>query len=56
MESTSKFDDDLSHNKEGMKKENSGIVQSFVGLVYPNLIEEHCKCITATLSNSIRQL
>ncbi|XP_022788151.1 uncharacterized protein LOC111328060 isoform X3 [Stylophora pistillata] len=40
MEKTSKFGDGLSSNKE-QNKGNSKIVHSFVGLIYPNLIEEH---------------
>ena len=42
MEKTSKFWDDLSSHKE-QNKGNSRIIHSFVGLIYPNLIEEHCK-------------
>ena len=42
VEKTSKFWDDLSSHKE-QNKGNSRIIHSFVGLIYPNLIEEHCK-------------
>ncbi|XP_027051393.1 protein cereblon-like isoform X1 [Pocillopora damicornis] len=40
VEKTSKFWDDLSSHKE-QNKGNSRIIHSFVGLIYPNLIEEH---------------
>lgn len=42
VEKTSKFWNDLSSHKE-QNKGNSRIIHSFVGLIYPNLIEEHCK-------------
>ena len=45
-ESKSKYlknQDDLANGKGGEKEESPVKTYSFVGLIYPNLIPEHCK-------------
>ena len=43
--------DDSAHDKEGQEKTSSDKAYSFVGLIYPNLIQEHCKFKSVLVSH-----